>query len=480
MLELDFIFDPNNYRVATELLPRLLGIIYFFVYGALFFQVKGLYCSQGILPIAFFHGIIKQRLSKKRTYYVPSLFWLNSSDHMIMGAMYVGIAASLFLMMGIAPSLMLLLLFTLHLSVVASGQEFLRFGWELLLLEITFNTFFLSLTPAPNLFILISLNFTLFRFYFLAGASKLLSKDKNWAAFTALHYHYQTQPLPNTIAWYAHHLPGWFHRLSVAAMFFVELIAPFGIFGSSLLRLCTFFLFNFLQIGIWATGNLSYLNYLSVIFSVILVNDSYFHVIGINPAALIEPSLLQIPLSLIGLGLIFFQIISLYNYFFPNGTCAKILSWIEPFHIVNRYGIFAVMTTVRNEIIIEGSNDRENWKEYYFKYKPSELERRPRRISPYQPRLDWQMWFLPFSRFENEWWFQRFLICLLQGKADVLKLMRHNPFPKAPPKFIRALIYEYRFTDSSTKSSLGTWWERKYVAAYSPIMTLTPEKDREV
>lgn len=461
--------DGEHYKIAAVLLPRLLGFIYFIVFASFLFQAKGLIGSKGILPVGEYLQFVASRVGKKKYYYAPTLLWINSSDTALMALVSLGATFGLLLGFGISPILLLPLLYLLHLSLLIAGQDFLSFGWETFLLEITFNTSFLVLTPTPNPFIWISLNLLLFRFYFLGGVSKLLSQDPNWKNMTALAFHYESQPLPNTQAWYAHKLPLFIQKVSTFVMFIIEIVVPFGIFATDEIRLYTFWLFLLLQFLIWFTGNFSYLNYLSVVFSIILIPDTTLSSFFTLSPSVDTPSLsLQILVSIMGALLILYQVLSLVHYFMPNQTCRKMLDPISPFCIVNRYGIFAVMTTRRDEIVIEGSDDGVTWHEYLFKYKPSEITRRPRRVAPYQPRLDWQMWFLPFTYYESEWWFQRFLYSLLIGSEDVLRLIRKNPFPSRPPKYIRASVYLYQFSNFDEK----TWWKRQFERYYSPTLSL--------
>jgi lipase maturation factor 1 len=471
------LFNPNAYSESIKLFLHLLGAIYFFAFGAQLFQIRGLIGKEGILPIENYLNYLSRRLQKKKFYYVPTVFWLNHSDTMLWVVPACGALLGLFLLVGGPPALLIPCLIILHLSIISIGQDFWGFGWEGFLLEISYNAFFLSLTDQPNLLVWISINLLLFRFHFEAGTSKIESGDPNWRNLTALKFHYQSQPLPNTIAWYIYKLPLGFHKFSTFKMFFIELVIPFfALFGTPEMRLGSFVLFFGLQFFIWFTGNFSYLNYLTVVLSVILIANTYLELFFGAPPML-QPThwILDNFLSLAGLGLIFLQIIALWNHYSPTITTRKILRYIYHLHIANRYGIFAIMTTDRYEIIIEGSDDETEWKEYYFWHKPSELTRRPRRISPYQPRIDWQAWFLPFGAFEEQDWFKSLLICLLKGSPSVLSLLRHNPFPEKPPQFIRAQIYLYEFSDQKTKKKLGFWWTRQYLGPYSPTYKLNKQ-----
>ncbi|CRX38592.1 lipase maturation factor family protein [Estrella lausannensis] len=470
-------WTPEHYLLSSSLFLKLLGAIFFIALGSLFVQIKGLIGSRGILPLKEFINLIgrSRGISKRR---LPMLFWINAEDRFIQGTILLGLIASILLIQGIWSPLQLALLFVIYLSVFYAGQEFLSFGWELFLIEITAHAFLLSCSYPANPMVFFSLNFLLFRFHIQAGAVKLESCDLNWRNLSALKFHYQSQPLPNTQAWFFHKLPLPLQKLSCLYMFFVELVVPFGIFFEDTVRLIVFSQFFLLQFFIWLTGNFSYLNYMTIALSVVLLPDWVLpDFLGNAAPAAPTPLWLNLFLYAGGSALFFLQVLRLYDHFAPTHFCKKILSFTAPYCIANRYGIFAVMTTKRIEIVIEGSDDGLHWKEYCFKYKPSEISRRPRRISPFQPRLDWQVWFLPFRSFRQEVWFQRFLFALLEGREEVLGLLRLNPFPEKPPRLIRALAYEYVFTDFKELSKTGNWWKRTYVGSYSPTLAIK-EVDR--
>jgi lipase maturation factor 1 len=230
-----------------------------------------------------------------------------------------------------------------------------------------------------------------------------------------------------------------------------------------------------LQVSIWATGNFSYLNYLTVVLATLLLSNNYLGNLFPQPTAAVNPAPIYLTIFLYVVGGIttLLQLMNvLMNLFSPTRLFTKIQHALSPLHILNSYGIFAIMTTHRYEIVIEGSQDDKQWKEYIFQFKPSERNRRPRRISPFQPRLDWQAWFLPFTPFENTIWFQFFLIKLLEGEKEVTGLLRYNPFPDTPPRYIRAAIYEYKFTDFKTLKLTGNWWKRSYMGYYAPTIQL--------
>lgn len=466
--------DPSNYSLAIWLFLRLLGALYICVYVPFLFQLKGLWGKDGILPIDNFLRGIKARYGRKAYYLIPTLFWINTSNLAIYIGVWAGIVCGALLMLGFMPALMLLFLFLIHLSFASAGQDFMSFGWETLLIEITFITMFLVSTAPANPIAWIALNFLLMRFMLQAGSSKFRAGDKNWRNLTALSYHYLSQPIPNMWAWYADKLPMWFHKASTLGMFWVELVMPLLIFNIPEVRLFVFANFMGLLFIIWLTGNFSYLNHMTAVFSVILVANPFLEPILGAPAPVVEPSpiLWQIVIYLISTGILLLEVANLVNYYFPNSHFQKLLSFWYPYHICHPHQLFSVMTTKRFEVVIEGSDDGKEWKEYLFWYKPSEINRRPRRISPYQPRIDWQAWFLPFRSYEHQGWYQRLLLQLLTGSKDVGNLFRHNPFPDKPPKYIRAKYYLYTFTSFKERKETGNWWNRSLLGMYSPQMEI--------
>lgn len=466
-------FYLDAYSVSCQFLPRLLGAIYFFAFGAFLFQIRGLIGQNGIKPVAAYLQWVRGQFPKRCFFVAPTIFWLNATDAALMAVVACGTLLSVLLMLGIMPTLLLTLLFLLYLSIITVGQDFLCFGWEGFLQEVALNTILISMSQTPNLFIWLSINLLLFRFHFQGGAVKLQSRDPCWNDLTAVSYHYESQPIPNAIAWYIHKMPMWFHKLSCIFMFVVELLVPFLIFLCSDARIAAFVLLFGLQFFIWATGNFSYLNHLTVVLLAILLPNNVW---GITLIAKSGPPLaLDLFLSAAGIALVVLQLMRLWDHFFPNRHFRKVLTPLSSFHIANRYGIFAVMTRTRYEVVVEGSSDDKTWKEYHFFHKPTELNRRPHRISPYQPRIDWQAWFLPFQGFEEEEWFQNFLRHLLLGTPEVASLLRHNPFGDTPPKSIRALMYIYTFTSFKEKRETGNWWKRTLVGSYTPELSLVNE-----
>jgi predicted DCC family thiol-disulfide oxidoreductase YuxK len=431
----------SYYRIAWVFL-RLIGLIYLIAFASLAVQITGLIGSRGILPLARFLPAVQQR------WMVPTVFWLNSSDTALRVVCWAGVAVSLSIVLGFAQRICFAIAFVLYLSLCSAGQDFLSFQWDMLLLECGFLAVFLAPTSA----IVWLYRLILFRLMFLSGAVKLLSHDSAWRSLDALRFHYWTQPLPTPVAWYANLLPDWFQRLSTVGVFAIELALPFLIFLPRRCKLVAAAGFVFLQVFILLTGSYTFFNLLAISLCVFLLDDAFLGApFRIAPASK-RSGILVVVLGSLGV----LQIVATVTRI-PQSAEA-LLGLIAPYGIVNSYGLFAVMTTSRPEIIVQGSNDGTTWLDYEFKFKPGDVKRAPPWVAPYQPRLDWQMWFAALSNWRANPWFVNFLARLLQGSPEVLELLGKNPFPNQPPRYVRALVYDYRFTRNHGD---GAWWSRE-------------------
>jgi len=477
-------FRPPRFELVSWFFLRAIGLIYFVAFASFGMQALGLIGSHGILPLSDFVEAIKQHFGAERYWLFPMVFWLASGDLAIQLICWAGAALSLLLVFNVLPRLCLLLLYALYLSIFYAGQDFLTFQWDLLLLESGFVALLLSFTPQIGIWLL---RWLLFRFMFLSGAVKLLSGDPTWWSLSALSYHFQTQPLPTPIAWYADHLSPGTLMVATAATFVIELLLPFFIFCPRRLRFVAAFGFLLLQICISLTGNYNFFNLLTMILCISLFDDAAFQKIFPQRVAQslqqrtprIEPgkSASFVAFSL-ALAIVFVSSGQLYTRF--SGRMPKLVAKAEyaiaPLRVVNIYGVFAVMTTERHEIIIEGSDDGVQWKEYAFKYKPGDVKRRPPWNIPHQPRLDWQMWFAALGTPQDNPWFSDLLRCLLENSPDVIALLDGNPFPDKPPRFVRALLYDYRFSNPEQKKREGNWWVRQLSGLYYPAVGLRSER----
>ena len=516
--------QPTHHLVRWVFL-RMLGIIYLIAFVSLWTQINGLIGDHGILPAKEYMETAhdwaqREGLGWQRFWELPTLCWFDASGHFLNLLCGGGVIVAVLLVIGMAPPLALFLLWLLYLSLSIVGREFLSFQWDSLLLETGFLAIFfapMQILPrsrrreeaAPSLrrglpeappsrLMLWMLRWLLFRLMFSSGVIKLTSGDPAWRNLSALEFHYETQPLPTWIGWYAHQLPDWFHQLSCMIMFGIELVVPFFIFAPRRPRLIACCILVVFQLLIAITGNYCFFNWLTISLCVLLLDDAAIkvaddvrrrirllnwqaqssapppHVGGYHfrwPGWIIAPMAVAILLvSIVPL---------VWTFRAEMRWPAPLLvlhSWISPFRSVNNYGLFAVMTTSRPEIIIEGSNDGEAWKPYEFKYKPGDPKHRPSFVAPHQPRLDWQMWFAALGRYQGNVWLLHFCERLLSGSPEVVALMGHNPFPNAPPRYIRAMLYDYRFTDFAMRRKEGTWWRRERKGPYCPVLSLKDAK----
>ncbi len=486
-------FERPTFSLASWLFMRLLGVAYFFAFLSLALQILGLMGSNGILPARGFLEMVEARVGAERYWFFPTLAWLNSSDAALRAMSIGGTVGSVLLILDVAPLPVASVLWALYLSLVTVGQDFLAFQWDNLLLEAGFLGILmapwhlwprLSQKSPPPRFARWLLWFLLFRLMFSSGMVKLTSGDPNWRNLTALDYHYYTQPLPTVFAWYFHLAPGWFQQASVVFMFFVELAVPFLIFAPRLWRFVGGGLLILLQFLIALTGNYAFFNLLTVALCLLLFDDAFL--VRFFPRALTERlrahvssprrfSLrrwLTVPLAIIIFAAGLLQLADLLAISWLPSEAFQMLTDLQPLRISNWYGLFANMTTSRHEIVIEGSNDGETWLDYEFKYKPGDLRRAPCWVQPFQPRLDWQMWFAALGDYRSSPWFSQLMLHLLEGSPHVLDLFERNPFPHAPPKYVRAVIYDYQFTTWSERRLRGDWWSRRLLGDYFPAVSL--------
>jgi hypothetical protein len=506
----------DSYAIASSLFLRALGLVYGFAFASLAVQVKGLAGHNGILPADMLLQALQNQLGPERLWRLPTLFWLTGAgDAWLVAACWAGAAISLVVACGFLPGPGLLTAWILYLSLTNVCRTFLYFQWDILLIETGLLALLfapwrrrlrLGALPAPAAPALFLVRWLLFRLMFSSGVVKLTSGDPTWWNLRALDVHYLTQPLPTWTAWWAHQMPGWWHSIECAVMFFIELVSPFFIFAPRRPRRAAAACLIAFQTILIATGNYAYFNYLTIALCLVLLDDDLWPAWLRRRARLLPPAdspaarpsatdLLapeagpgppvvprqRWPIWVTAPVVAVFVILGTADmthrwgfrlYWPPAVESAE--EFLQPFHVINAYGLFAAMTTSRNEIVVEGSDDGQVWQAYEFRYKPGDPMHAPRFVAPHQPRLDWQMWFAALSSYRNQPWFQNFLVRLLQGSPDVLALLSRNPFPDHPPRYIRARLYDYRFTDLATRRSTGAFWERTEQGLYSPVQSLRP------
>jgi predicted DCC family thiol-disulfide oxidoreductase YuxK len=471
--------EPPRHELVRFLFLRLFGLIYLAAFVSFALQAQGLIGSHGILPLTELLDAVRQAAGRERFYLMPMVFWWNASDAAIGAVCWGGAGLALLVTLNLLPRLSLLLLYILYLSLLYAGQVFMTYQWDTFLLETGILALLLAFTVTPGIWLL---RWLLFRFLFMSGVVKLLSADPSWWNLSALSHHFATQPLPTPLAWYAAHLPPALLTFATAATFVVELGLPFLIFCPRRPRFAAAFGILLLQSCILLTGNYNWFNLQTMLLCLVLFDDAALrHILPQRLAArLADRAPRDRPRRALALGagalavlLVSCSLVEMDVRFggSPPAALRAVDGLIEPLHLVSSYGLFAVMTTQRNEIVIEGSSDGREWREYEFRYKPGELTRRPPWNIPHQPRLDWQMWFAALEDPQQLRWFWLFLERLLHNEPAVTALLARNPFPGEPPRYVRAKFYEYTYTDAAARAR-GSWWERRLLGLYFPAVAL--------
>jgi len=495
-------FDSKS-GAAERLIPRwiwlrALGLIYFAAFYSLAFQVRGLIGSRGILPSSEYLEAVARTFGSARLWFAPTILWISSSDRMLVGISVVGMIGGLALAFNLWPRAMLAICFVCYLSFIAAAQDFSSYQSDGMLLEAGFISYFLAppgfrprwgeLSP-PSRASLFLLQWEWFRIYFESGVVKLASGDPQWRNLTAMDEYYQNGPLPTWIGWYMQLLPHWFHWWSALGTLVMELVLVWMLFLPRRLRIACFFLTSLWQVGVILSANYTFLNYLVLALGFLLLDDNYFGPLlrekfKPSPVEIVQSShglLATLRKQLHVLGVAGTTVVLCWIFYATTVQMIWIL-WpklpfptapvrvLEPFRIANRYGLFATMTRGRYEIEFQGSNDGENWVAYPFRYKPQALNEPPGIYAPYQPRFDWNLWFASLGTWRDNMFVVSTQEQLLENERDVLALFRGNPFSNAPPKQVRAVLWQYWFTSLSEKRSTGNWWKRTYLGTYSPTL----------
>jgi len=513
--------------IPRWLFLRALGLIYFSAFFSLIFQIRGLIGPQGILPANEYLRTVALSLGYVRgAWFAPTLLWISSGSHMLVLLCWAGMWASILLVFNIWPRGTLFICFVSFLSFVSAAQDFSSYQSDGMLLEAGFISLFFApagLFPGwgssspPSRASLFLLQWEWFRIYFESGVAKILGGDPEWRHLTAMDEYYQNGPLPTWVGWYVQHLPHWFHVSTAFATLALELGLVWMLFLPRRWRLICFLIVTPWEIGVILTANYTFLNYLVLSLGILLLDDGYLRsLLSANwksffPARQPKPSdsvIVRVPeeSSLAqrahqrdesgGRIHVTFRVVKLY-------ASAVILGWIlcvttieliwmfgnlpfpaeavqalEPFRIANRYGLFGIMTRGRYEIEFQGSDDGTNWVAYPFRYKPQDPAKAPGIYAPYQPRFDWNLWFASLGSWREYSIVPRTELRLISNDQDVLNLFAGNPFPKTPPREVRAVLWQYWFTTLAEKKKSGMWWRRNFVGLYAP--TIERESDGSV
>src|SRR5262245_13464150 len=473
--------DAATYWYSRLVFERALALVYFVAFLCAVNQFVPLLGERGLLPVSRFARAAPFRDA-------PSLFFAAPTDAAFRSAAWLGVALSVVAFTGLADSLgvaaralVWVAMWLLYLSFVNVGQIFYAFGWETLLLEAGFVTIFAGArSTVPSMWMIWIWRWILFRLMFGAGLIKLRG-DPCWLNLTCLDYHFETQPMPNALSWHFHWLPPLAHRGGVLFNHVAELAAPLAYFAPQPFAAVAGLVTIAFQFVLIASGNLSWLNWLTIVLAIPTLDDRWFSWLPIAVPPLAPPGAVQRGITLAVTALVgALSIRPLLNMISPGQVMN---SSFEPLHLVNTYGAFGSVTRERNEIVIEGTDEERItaetvWREYEFNGKPGDTSRRPPQVAPYHLRLDWLMWFAAMSDPAQHRWFYALVEKLLEGDAATAGLLRTNPFPDRPPRYVRAVYYAYRFTTPGEHRATGRWWNRERLGEYVGPIRLAPRPGR--
>jgi hypothetical protein len=464
----------RSLRGVRRALLAGIGAVYALAFISLAVQLRGLVGAQGILPNQAWFRALASR-GDVGFADVPSLCWGDGcSDLALLALAWGGAAAGVLLAVGVLPWLAAFVCFAAYLSLVGAGQLFLGYQWDGLLLETGFLTLLLAPARAlgphsaawhaePPRIALWLFRWLLFRLIWSSGVVKLASGDPTWSGLTALSFHFETQPLPVWTSWWMHQLPDALLRAMTLGTLAAELGLPLGYFGPRRLRLFAAAGTTALMLGIAATGNYGFFNLLTIVLCLSLLDDDVLPRRWRGTAGVPAPRWESGAALALAVPLLVLSVPPLALNF------DRADAWRDPliglyrlqggFHLVNSYGLFAVMTTERPEIAVEGTRDGESWRPYAFRWKPGEPQRAPRFAGSHMPRLDWQLWFAALEGADRVRWLRYFAARLLQPSPEVVALLADDPFEGEAPLAVRVRIDDYRFTDLATGRATGAWWK---------------------
>lgn len=483
----------SGYLRPRWIFLRALGLIFFSAFYSLAFQIQGLIGERGILPAGDYLATIRGAVpGLQRFWYAPSVLWLDTSDHALTILVVAGMACSLLVVVNVWPRVTIALSTLLFLACIATLQEFSSYQSDGMLLEAgVLSIFFaprgirpkLGADDPPSRLALFMLRWEWLRIYFESGVVKIASGDPHWRNFTAMDDYYQNGPLPAWPGWYVQHLPHWYHAGTVALTLVVELFLVWAVFLPRRFRIGCFVVVTALQIGIIATANYAFLNYLVLVLGVLLLDDDavgWFltHVRIPSTTSVASPAhawsrtVWSSWTELAALGWVFYA--TVWAFFAPGarGPLALPEHALAPFRIANAYGLFATMTEARYEIEFQGSADGgKTWIAYPFRYKPQDPLARPGVYAPYQPRFEWNLWFASLGPWQSSPWVVATQQRLIEGSPSVLRLLRRDPFAGTPPPLVRTVLWQYWFTDEGTKRRTGAWWRRTQLGLFSGVLS---------
>lgn len=503
-----------TYRVFGWLFPRGLAAIYIIAYGSWMWQAEALTGEHGIMPVS---NLLKnfaayaEREGFTPWAQLPTLYWLGYTDEMARWLCLGGCAAAVLVMAGVLQGPLLAALWFGYLSICSTGDVFMGYQWDGLLLEAGLIAAVISpwrlfagriheALPSPSGLQMLLPQILIFKLMFFSGLLKLTSGDEAWRKLSALKWHYETQPIPTWLGWYAHQMPSWMHELACVTMFVIEMALPVVVMLALLLerflpagfeifrgiKVVTAAAFAGLMVVVELTGNYTFFNVLTILLALSVLDDTAWpgfvcRWLRWTDEAPSLPAWLGYPQRALVCVLLALSILAGAGEILPDkadiqGARAWVMKQVAPYRSVNGYGLFRVMTKERNEIVIEVSDDGAYFQPMEFRWKPGLASRPPPFVAPHQPRLDWQLWFASFNpgyapqrdaRNARMLWFGGFMEALLNHNPKVYALLEPPPFPMENIRAVRAKYYRYKFTDSKTRKETGDWWTVTALGDYS-------------
>ena len=482
--------STQTYWLTRFVILRLLGVIYTVAFFVAINQVIPLMGSNGLLPLPYFISYAKNALGSEAAAFIrlPSIFWFWNSDAALLTFAWIGLVLSCVVVAGFANVPILTATWFIYMSFAHVGQEWYGYGWEIQLLETGFLAIFLcpllDMRPFPKhpppLLIIILFRWLTFRIMLGAGLIKIRG-DEIWRNGTALYYQFETQPMPGPLSRWFHFLPKAMLKTGVWYNHLAELIAPWFVFWPRVARHVAGIIIISFQITIFLSGNLSFLNWLTIIPALACFDDGFWS--KILPRKLVqkaraaeENSTQSKPMNVTAL------VVTLIVALLSIQPAVNLMSprqimntSFDPLNLVNTYGAFGTVGRERMNVVFEGTNDdtptdSANWQPYVYKGLPVLLNDRPPQVAPYHLRLDWQMWFASMSVPEEYPWTYHLIWKLLHNDKNAVTLFRKNPFKDKPPKYIRAVLYQYQFAEPGNKK--GLWWTRRKMNDWIPAMSV--------
>ncbi|XP_061848537.1 lipase maturation factor 1 isoform X2 [Colius striatus] len=500
---------PGTFWLTRIVLLRSIALLYFVAFLVAYHQNKQLIGEKGLLPCKLYLQNVKKyfkgKINLDALSYAPTIIWFldwSDMDSTLDYLSLLGLATSAFVLItGCANMVLMAALWILYLSLVNVGQIWYSFGWESQLLETGFLGIFLcplwtlsrlpQHTP-PSSIVIWGFRWLIFRIMLGAGLIKIRG-DRCWRELTCMDYHYETQPVPNPIAYFMHRSPWWFHQFETLVNHFIELVVPFFVFLGRRMCIIHGLLQILFQVLLIISGNLSFLNWLTIVPSIACFDDVSLGFLFSSRRGGVKERVarMQLQEQQLPLGCYVRKVVNIsFSLLIAYLSIPVVLNLLNsrqvmntsfnPLRIVNTYGAFGSITKERTEVILQGTSSLDPndpaavWEEYDFKCKPGDLKRRPCFISPYHYRLDWLMWFAAFQTYEQNEWIIHLAGKLLAQEEETLSLMATNPFAgRAPPRWIRGEHFKYKFSQPGGKhASEGKWWIRKRIGPYFPPVNL--------